>query len=143
MKIRVRATLVDTRTGLVNAARGLTKAMGERLPACDDDYMGVEQMVELPAGLQQTLKPLLEQVESLTARIKECDREIEQIARSEYPETCLLRQSDQSSHPAHLAVSRARASHNCQSPKKETSICESCWCRERITYSVTVARIRT
>ena len=34
MKIRVRATLVDTRTSLVNAARGMTKAVGERLPAC-------------------------------------------------------------------------------------------------------------
>jgi transposase len=92
MKIRVRATLVDTRTSLVNAARGMTKAVGERLPACDADSMGMEQMVDLPAWLQKTLKPLMEQVESLTARIKECDGEIEQIARIEYPETYVLRQ---------------------------------------------------
>jgi transposase len=49
-------------------------------------------MVDLPAELQETLKPLLEQVESLTKKIKECEKEIEQIARSEYPETYVLRQ---------------------------------------------------
>ena len=46
----------------------------------------------MPAGLQETLKPLLEQIESLTEKIKECDKELEQIARTEYPETCLLQQ---------------------------------------------------
>jgi transposase len=66
--------------------------VGERLPKCDADAMGVGQMEELPAGLQQTLKPLMEQVESLTEKIKACDRELEQIARMEYPETHLLRQ---------------------------------------------------
>ncbi len=35
MQIRVRAGLVEARTSLVNAARGLAKAMGERLPKCD------------------------------------------------------------------------------------------------------------
>ena len=74
MKIRVRAALLEGRRGLVNAARGLSKALGERLPKCDADYMGVEQMVGLPAGLQETLTPLLEQVESLTEKIKACDQ---------------------------------------------------------------------
>jgi transposase len=92
MKVRVRAALVETRTSLINAARGLSKSVGERLPKCDADAMGVKQMVELPAGLAQTLKPLMEQVESLTEKIKACDQELEQIARTEYPETTVLRQ---------------------------------------------------
>lgn len=92
MVIRVRAALVEARSSLVNAARGLTKATGERLPKCDTDQMGVERMEGLPAQLQPVLQPLLEQVESLTQKIQECDRQIEQIARSEYPETQLLRQ---------------------------------------------------
>src|SRR6202049_1495739 len=37
MQVRVRSALVETRTGLINTARGLAKAMGERLPACDAD----------------------------------------------------------------------------------------------------------
>src|SRR6202140_5256251 len=67
MTIRMRATLVEARPGLVNAARGFTKAMGERLPACDTDSMGVEKLEALPAELQQSLRPLLEQIEALTA----------------------------------------------------------------------------
>ena len=90
--IRVRAALVDARTSLVNTARGLVKAQGERLPSCDTDQMGVERMQKLPAGLRIALEPLLAAVESLTAKIKSCDAKIEQIARSEYPETALLQQ---------------------------------------------------
>ncbi len=39
LEIRVRATLVDVRTGLINSARGLVKALGERLPCCDADSL--------------------------------------------------------------------------------------------------------
>ena len=74
MAIRVRAALVDARTSLVNAARGFAQASGA------------------PAGLQERLRPLLEQIESLTVQIKEADQKLEQIARIEYPETKLLRQ---------------------------------------------------
>lgn len=90
--IRVRAALLESRTALVNAARGLAKVFGERLPACDADQMRVERMAELPAGLRRTLEPLIEAVESLTAKIHASDRSIEQIAREHYPETELLRQ---------------------------------------------------
>src|SRR5882757_5711256 len=73
MRIRIRATLVEARTGLVNAARGFAKAMGERLPACDTDTLGVAKLEGLPAGLQQALQPLLEQIEALTEQIKELE----------------------------------------------------------------------
>ena len=92
MAIRVRAALVEVRTSLVNAARGLTKAMGERLPSCDTDTLGVEKLEALPAEMQQRLRPLMEQVESLTRQIHKLDTELEQIARSKYPETELLQQ---------------------------------------------------
>ncbi len=68
------------------------RRMGERLPACDADALGVEKMEALPAGLQGALRPLLEQVESLTEKIKKLDQQLEQIARTKYPETELLRQ---------------------------------------------------
>jgi transposase len=92
LAIRVRAALVEARTGLVNAARGFAKAQGDRLPTCDTDALGVEKMVALPAALQERLRPLLEQVESLTEQIQKLDSTIEQIARTQYPETELLRQ---------------------------------------------------
>src|SRR6266404_4633473 len=92
MTIRMRAALVEARTGLVNAARGFTKALGERLPACDTDAMGVEKLAALPAGLRARLQPLMEEIESLTDQIKKLEAHIEQIARTHYPETELLRQ---------------------------------------------------
>jgi transposase len=92
MTIRIRASLVEARTGLVNAARGFAKALGERLPACDADALGVEKMTALPAETRDRLRPLLEQVESLTQQIKKLDNTVEQIARTQYPETQLLRQ---------------------------------------------------
>jgi len=92
MVIRVRAALIAVRTSLVNTARGLTKAVGERLPKCGADQMGVIQTKSLPPKLRQVLEPLLKEVESITEKIKDSDREIEQIARKDYPETALLQQ---------------------------------------------------
>jgi transposase len=91
-RIKARAALVEGRTALVNAARGLTKSSGERLASCDTDQMGVEKLEGLPAQLQAALGPLLEVVEALTEKIQEYDRQLAEIARSEYPETALLEQ---------------------------------------------------
>ncbi|HZU28956.1 MAG TPA: IS110 family transposase [Bryobacteraceae bacterium] len=90
--IRARAAMVDARTSLINAARGLAKPVGERLPRCDADRLGAAHAGSLPPAVQQALTPLLEQIEALTRRIKEAEAQLEQIARSEYPETELLRQ---------------------------------------------------
>ena len=92
MVIRVRAALLAARTSLVNTARGLAKSMGERLPMCDADQMGVARAVSLSPQLRQVLEPLLKEVESLTEKIKNSDREIEQIIRKDYPEAALLQQ---------------------------------------------------
>ena len=92
VNVRVRAQLVETRTRLVNAARGLAKSFGERLPACDTDQFGSEQLDGLPEPLRQALEPLAESVEQFTAKIKALDEQLEQIAREHYPETELLTQ---------------------------------------------------
>lgn len=90
--IRVRAALVEVRTGLINSARGLAKALGERLGKCDADSLDVEKAGTLRPAVRQILRPLLEQVEALSRQIQEQDEQIEQIARNEYPETELLKQ---------------------------------------------------
>jgi len=92
LTIRVRSALVEARTSLVNAARGLAKAMGERLPSCDADSLGREHLQLLSEKLQEQLRPLMEEVEALTDKIQHLDGKLEQIARTEYPETKLLRQ---------------------------------------------------
>ena len=92
MQIRVRAALVEARTSLINSARGLAKALGERLPKCDTDNFTLERIESLPEAVQEVLQPLLRQVAWLTAQIQACDKGIEQIAREKYPETERLRQ---------------------------------------------------
>jgi len=92
MTIRVRAGLVEARTALINQARGLAKAVGERMPSCGSNQVSVERMEELPELLRETLKPLLRQVEALTAEINGCEVKLEQIAREHYPETTVLKQ---------------------------------------------------
>ena len=55
--IRARAELVDARTALINAARGLAKPMGERLKSCDADYVkesladGLSEATQTRSGL--------------------------------------------------------------------------------------------
>lgn len=88
--IRTRAALVDARTALVNAVRGLAKAFGERLPACDADQVHRESMRgHLPATLEAELQPLLRQIALLTEEIQRSNQRIEQIAK-QYPEMELL-----------------------------------------------------
>lgn len=70
MVVRTRAALVQARTSLVNTARGLAKAMGERLPKVDAEALDMEDARGLPESLREVLRPLLETVEELTAKIK-------------------------------------------------------------------------
>ena len=46
----------------------------------------------IPAALRPALGPILEQIGSLTQRIRDYERQLETISRERYPETELLRQ---------------------------------------------------
>jgi transposase len=92
MMIRARAELVRARTALVNSARGLVKSYGERLRKCGTQQVGQDLATGLSAELREALEPLLREVESLNAQIKEYDRRIEKMARETYPEVKLLKQ---------------------------------------------------
>jgi transposase len=86
--IRARAEL----TALINAARGLAKSYGERLPKRGTQQVGRELAAALSTALREVLEPLLRGVESLNERIREYDQRIEQIAKEVYPEVALLKQ---------------------------------------------------
>src|SRR5271169_2520804 len=90
--IRARAALVSSRTALVNAARGLTKSYGQRLRKCGTEQMNRESAKGMSEELRDVLDPLLAEIESLTERIAEYDRRIEQIAKEIYPQVAVLRQ---------------------------------------------------
>src|ERR1700690_865684 len=90
--IRARAELVSVRTALVNAARGLVKSYGQRLPKCGTYQVSRELATALSAELRDVLEPLLQEIESLNERIKEYDGRMEKIAKQVYPEVALLKQ---------------------------------------------------
>ena len=90
--IRARAELVSARTALVNAARGLVKSYGERLPKCGTYQVSRELAAALNTELQDVLEPLLKEIESLNERVKEYDERMEKIAKEVYPEVSLLKQ---------------------------------------------------
>src|SRR6266481_1114733 len=90
--IRARAELVSARTALVNAARGLAKSFGQRLPKCGTQQVSEKLAEGLSAELREVLEPLLREVESLNERIQEYDERMEKIAKEVYPEVALLKQ---------------------------------------------------
>ena len=90
--IRARAELVSARTALVNAARGLVKSYGQRLPQCGTQQVSRELAAGLSAELREVLEPLLQEIESRNERIQEYDQRMEKIAREVYPEVSLLKQ---------------------------------------------------
>lgn len=92
MSVRARAALVEARTALINSARGLAKSYGERLAKCGSGRVSEELGGELSPALQVALGPLLAEVETLSERIKQYDRQIEGVAQERYPEVERLKQ---------------------------------------------------
>jgi transposase len=90
--IRSREALVSTRTQLVNHVRGAVKSFGARLPKCPARSFHKRAKEHVPEALRPALGPLLEQIGSLTERIRDYDRKLEAISKEHYPETELLRQ---------------------------------------------------
>src|SRR6266436_368684 len=90
--IRARAELVSARTALVNAARGLVKSYGQRLPKCGTYQVSRELAAALSTELRDVLEPLFKEIESLNERVKEYDERMEKLAKDVYPEVSLLKQ---------------------------------------------------
>jgi transposase len=91
--IRSRQALVGARTQLVNHLRGAVKSFGARLPKCPARSFHKRAPGHIPEALLPALGPILEQIGSLTERIRDYERKLEAIAKERYPqETQLLRQ---------------------------------------------------
>jgi transposase len=90
--IRSRQALIACRTQLVNHVRGAVKSFGARLPKCPARSFHNRAQEHLPQALRPALEPVLEQIASLTERIRDYDRRLVAISLEHYPETALLRQ---------------------------------------------------
>jgi transposase len=90
--IRSREALVSCRTQLVNHVRGTVKSFGARLPKCPARSFHKRAKEHVPEALLPALGPVLEQIASLTERIRDYDWRLVAISKDHYPETELLRQ---------------------------------------------------
>lgn len=89
--LKSRKALVDCRTALMNSVRGMQKMFGTRIPKGTSRTFHKRVDTILPADLRSALKPLLEQIGSLTVQILAYDKLVDEL-NDRYPETELLRQ---------------------------------------------------
>jgi transposase len=87
--LRARGKLVVVRTMLVNHIRGVVKSFGLRMPECSAESLHKHP---LPPELQSALETMMGMLESATAAIKAYDKEIEELAKTKYPQTSVLMQ---------------------------------------------------
>ena len=78
--VRGRDALVAARTQLINACRGMVKAMGGRLPKCTTAAFVSKVKSSIPAELQAALRPLLASIRVLSEQIENCDRKVRSLA---------------------------------------------------------------
>jgi transposase len=90
--LRSRQALVKARATLANYLRGVVKSAGGRIPHCDTRRLARKAEEYLPAELLPALAPIVETMADLNTRIRAYDQQIEEMARTRYPETQLLRQ---------------------------------------------------
>jgi transposase len=91
--IRAREVLVESRTRLINAVRGISKAFGERLARCSAEAF-TGKRAEIPEAIRGAVAPLLETLDHLDEQIRYYDQMEEHIARERYPKYWLLDQVD-------------------------------------------------
>ncbi len=90
--LRARDALVQVRTKLMNCARGMVKSVGGRLPGASGECFAKRVRERIPAAIHDALRPLLDQIELPLTQLREYDKRIEQMAKTEYAPTQLMRQ---------------------------------------------------
>jgi len=90
--IRAREVLVESRTQLVNAVRGMSKAFGERLAKCSVESFTAKMAGQVPEAIRKAMAPLLETIDHLNEQIYYYDLMEAHMARERYPKYWLLEQ---------------------------------------------------
>ena len=90
--LRARDALVQVRTKLMNCVRGMVKSVGGRLPGASGECFAKRVREHVPTAIKDALTPLLDQIEQLATQLREYDKQIEKMAKTEYDQTQLMRQ---------------------------------------------------
>jgi transposase len=90
--VRVRDSLVESRTKLISTVRGMVKTMGARVAGCSSVSFSGKAANQIPPEVRETLQPLLHLIQTLSEEIKSYEKRIEKLGRERYMDTKLLRQ---------------------------------------------------
>ena len=90
--IRVRDSLVESRTKLISTVRGMVKTMGARVQGCSSVSFSGKAADQIPTEVRETLEPLLRLIQTLSEEIKSYEKRIEKLGSEKYMDTKLLRQ---------------------------------------------------
>jgi transposase len=90
--LKARDMLVSARADLVNHARCTVKSTGQRIAKCSSDAFAARAQDGVPAGLLPALQPVIEEIKSLTARIRAYDKQIADLIEQRHPEAKRLSQ---------------------------------------------------
>jgi transposase len=90
--IRVRDSLVESRTKLISTVRGMVKTMGARVQGCSSVSFSGKAAEQIPHEVRETLEPLLRLIQTLSEEIKSYEKRIETLGSEKYMDTKLLRQ---------------------------------------------------
>jgi transposase len=90
--LKARDIVVAARSDLVNHVRSAVKASGHRIRKCSTDSFAGRAREDVPAGLMPALLPVIEEIESLTARIRAYDKQILDVIEQRHPEAKRLSQ---------------------------------------------------
>ncbi len=85
--IKARNMLVQTRSKLINHVRCVVKGVGLRIPSSSSEAFPKRAAEHVPEMLADSLRPLLETISDITARIKQQDRKVNELCAAKYPET--------------------------------------------------------
>lgn len=72
--IRAREVLVESRTQLINAVRGISKAFAGRLEKCSAEAFTAKLAGQIPEAIRATVAPLLETIDHLNEQIRYYDQ---------------------------------------------------------------------
>ncbi len=89
--VRAREALVRARVLLVNAARGIAKIHGQRLPKTVSGTFSQRAARLLPSAVWAALALLLRQIDQLSERLEQYDELLAQVTEQRYPAAQALR----------------------------------------------------
>jgi transposase len=89
--LRARGALVEARSKLVNAVRGMLKSFGKRVKKCSTDAFAKAVAGAIPEEMTAAIDPMVETIKTLSEKIAGYDRTVDALAKK-YPETKVLRE---------------------------------------------------